>query len=199
MGIRRSKNEQGNAVLEFALVSWVLLFLLIGSAALGLNLARSITCSQVCRAAGSMYVRGVDFSTNGAKDELVRIAGPLGMTRTGGSGVVILSKVTWISAAACTAAGLSPCNSNKHVIMERLTVGNTGLRSSALGTPNSALIQSNGAVSNYMQDASAVANFSFLQLNTNEFAYVAESYFPSPAFDFAGWYTGTGTYSRYIF
>ncbi len=186
-------------MIEFALVSWVLLILLIGSAALGLSLARSITCNQVCRAAGSMYVRGVDFSTNGAKDELVRLAGPLGMTRTGGNGVVILSKVTWISAAACTAAGLTPCNANKHVIMERLTIGNTSLRASAIGTPNAALIQSNGAVSNYMQDASAVANFPFLQLNTNEFAYVAESYFPSPGFDFAGWYTGTGTYSRYIF
>ncbi|HZT39651.1 MAG TPA: TadE family protein [Bryobacteraceae bacterium] len=191
--------ERGNAVIEFALVSWVLLILLIGSAALGLSLARSITCNQVCRAAGSMYVRGVDFSTNGAKDELVRLAGPLGMTRTGGNGVVILSKVTWISAAACTAAGLSPCNANKHVIMERLTIGNASLRSSAIGTPNASLIQPNGAVTNYMQDASAVANFPFLQLNTNEFAYVAESYFPSPGFDFAGWYTGTGTYSRYIF
>lgn len=199
MNPQMRKKERGNAVIEFALVSWVLLILLIGSAALGLSLARSITCNQVCRAAGSMYVRGVDFSTNGAKDELVRLAGPLGMTRTGGNGVVILSKVTWISAAACTGAGLSPCNANKHVIMERLTIGNTSLRSSAIGTPNAALIQPNGAVSNYMQDASAVANFPFLQLNTNEFAYVAESYFPSPGFDFAGWYTGTGTYSRYIF
>jgi len=196
---RGRKSERGNSVLEFALVAMPLVTMLLGVVVVGLNLGRSVQCSQVCRDTGSMYVRGVDFSRDGNKDILVRMAQGLGITRTGGTGVIILSKVTWVPASQCTALSLSPCNSNRHVVTQRIVIGNQALRASALGTPNSGLIDSSGIVSNYMQEGSAVANLVGLQLSQNEFAYVAESYFSSPDYDLPGFQSGSGVYSRSIF
>jgi hypothetical protein len=60
-------------------------------------------------------------------------------------------------------------------------------------------VDSQGVVINYFQDASAVANFPFMQLADDQYAYVVEVYFPSPQFDFPGFRTGTGNYARAIF
>jgi hypothetical protein len=193
----RHKKESGNAVVEFALVCWPLLLLLMGTVSIGLSLGRSVQVAQVCRDSGTMYVRGVDFSKDGNKDIIVRLGQTLGLARTGGTGVVILTKITWIPQSTCTALSLSPCNGDKHVMVQRLTIGNTAARTSALGTPGST--DSLGLVSNYLTDPSAVATVNFIQLVNNECAYVAEAYFPSPGFDFPGFRTGSGNYSRAVF
>lgn len=189
----------GNAILEFGLVLTPLVTLLMGVTVVGLALSRSIHVSRVVRDAGSMYVRGVDFSKDGNKNVLVRLAAPLGLARTGGTGVVILSKVTWIPQTTCIALSLSPCNGDQHVITQRITVGDPTLRASALGTPSPASLDSSGLVINYMQEPTAVATFPFLQLREGEYAYVSEAYFPAPDLDFPGFQTGVGNYSRAIF
>jgi len=192
-------SEKGSQVLEFALVTLVIVPFLLGVVVIGLNLGRSVQVAQIGRDAGSMYVRGVDFSQTANQDILVRLSQGLGMTRTAGTGVVILSKITFISAAACS--GISPCNSNQYVVVERMVIGNSALRTSDFGPAGTVTIDAYGNVANYMTDANAVATgfSSVLTLSSNEFAYVSETYFPSPSFDMPGFQSGTGVYARSIF
>jgi hypothetical protein len=198
MRSQSKRGERGNLAIEFALVSTSLVVLLLGTTVVGMNLARSVQVAQVARDAGSMYVRGVDFSLNGNKDVVIRLAGSLNITRTGGNGVIIFSKITWNPASTCVALNLNPCNSNQHVIVQRLYIGDTSLATSRFATPNSGLLDSLGLVANYRQEVSAVANFP-IQLNDGEYAYVAEAYFSSPDYDMPGFQSGTGTYARAIF
>jgi len=196
---RTGRKEKGAQVLEFALVTLVIIPFMLGVVVIGLNLGRSVQVAQIGRDAGSMFVRGVDFSQSGNQDILVRLSQGLGMTRAGGNGVVILSKVTYIPATACT--GINPCNRDQYVVTERIVVGNSALRSSSFGPVGNVSLDSYGNVSNYMTDANAIATgfSSIMTLNANEFAYISETYFPSPQFDLPGYQTGTGVYTRAIF
>lgn len=199
MRLARRKRQKGSAVVEMALMSWPLLFMLMGVSVVGFNLGRNIQVTQICRDAGSMFVRGIDFSKDSNKDLLVRLANPMGLQKTGGNGVVYLSKITYISQAKCTALGLTPCNANQHVIMQRLVIGNPSLKASEMGTPNAALLDTKGLVTNYFQEASAVANVPYVSLVDGEYAYIAETFFPSPDFDLVGYQVGTGNYTRALF
>lgn len=195
----RPRARRGNAVVELGLVAIPLTMTLMGTAVVGLNLGRSIHAAQVNRDAGSFFVRGIDFSTTSNKAMLVRLAQGLGITATGGTGVIYLSKVTFIPSTKCTALNLSPCNSNKHVVVQRLSIGNTSQRQSTLGTPASNLIDAKGLVNNFMTNSTAIAYFPWMTLSDNEYAFVAESYFASPNFDLPGFRTGTGIYTISIY
>lgn len=195
----RRKAERGNAILEFGFVVTPLVLLLMGVVVVGLNLGRMVSVSQVARDTASMYVRGVDFSKAGNQDIIVRLAQGLGLTRTGGPGVVMLSKVTWISQEQCEELDTGPCNGDRHVITQRIVIGNASLRTSSLGTPNPGLLDSLGQVRDYIQEPSAVANFPFAQLSRGEFAFVAEAYFSSPNLSLPGFQGGDGVYARAIF
>ena len=187
---QRRHGERGSSIIEFALVAPLLVVIIGGVAVTGVNLARMVQVSQVSRDAASMYVRGVDFSRTGNQDVLVRLSRGLNITRTGGDGVIILSKVTFIPHSKCQDLQLASCNSNDYVITQRIVIGNGSLRSSALGTPLSHLIDSQGNVRDYMKEPSAVANFSGITLGDGQYSYVAESYVRG---------TGEGVYSRAIF
>lgn len=188
----RRKKQGGSNVVEFALVVTPLVMLLLGVTTTGLALGRSVQVAQVCRDAASMYVRGVDFSKAGNKDVLVRLAQGLNLTRAGGSGVIILTKVTYIPQSKCTALALNPCNGNKHVMTQRIVVGNAGLRSSSLGTPNAGLLDAQGLVTDYIKETSAVATFPMMTLADGQYAYVAETFFN-------GLFQNQSVYSRAIF
>jgi hypothetical protein len=203
---RKLRNRRGNAVIEFALVSLFLVPLLLGTVNVGMNLSRSIQCTQISRDAGHMYVRQVDFSLAANKNLIVRLADGLNMTATGGEGVVILSKLQMIGAAECALANLSvgACpNYNKTVFTHRLVIGNASLRASSVGTPPSGMVASNGAISpnDYLTASTLVAsNFSnLLTLQAGENAYVSEAYFSSPSWSFQGIYPTVAVYGRTIF
>jgi hypothetical protein len=188
----RRKNQRGNNILEFALVAMPLVLLLLGVTTTGLGLGRSVQVAQICRDAASMYVRGVDFSRDGNKDVLVRLSQGLGMTRNGGDGLIILSKVTFIPQQTCTDLSLFPCNGDRHVITQRIVVGDPSLRASAVGTPNAGLLDSKGLVRDYIKEVSAVATFPMMTLQNGQYAYVAEVHF-------VGFMGGAPIYSRAIF
>lgn len=194
--VRSGFSERGNVVLEFALITLIYVPLLVGVVSIGLNLGRTVQVSQVARDTASMYVRGIDFSQTGNQDILVQLAQPLGMTRTGGTGVVILSKITYITAAACT--GIPGCNSNQQVLVQRVTVGNAALESSNLRLAGAVTLDAQGNVANYMTDSAAVVTglSPVLTLNGNEFAYIAEAFFPSSDLTSLG---GTGVYAVSVF
>jgi hypothetical protein len=179
----RRDRRTGTVLIEFALSSLLIFPLMVGVVILGLNLGRSVHVMQVCRDVGSMFVRGVDFSATANQDVIVRLAQGMGMTRTGGNGVIFLSKVQYIpTTGACN----SPCNSGKYVVVQRLTIGNTAMN----------------PVQNTMTDANTVVTPNFtgiMTLANNEFAYVAEAYFLSLDLTTIGAGAGNGVYARAVF
>lgn len=201
--VRRKQRRRGVELIEFALVACFLLPLLFGTVVIGLNLGRSIQVVQVSRDTCHMYARSIDFSDPANKNIVVRLAQGLGITATGGQGVVILSTVTFIGQAQCTAGGLTAAqctNLNQPVFLHRIVIGNPSARASTFGTPSSALIDSTGDVSSYMTNTSAraVGFTPVLALQAGEVAYVTEAYVVSSDYGMPG-FTGTGVYCRTIF
>jgi hypothetical protein len=195
--------QRGNEVIEFALVTSLLLPFLFGTVVVGLNLGRSIQVTQICRDAGHMYSRSVDFSDPGNKNLIERLAQGLNIHVTGGTGVVILSTIEFIGQAQCDAAGLSgsACtNLNQTVFTHRIVIGVAAARASAFGTPAASLIDSTGRVSNYLTNAGARATgfTPVLPLAAGDVAYVSEVYVPSTDYRLPG-FTTTGVYSRTVF
>lgn len=200
------KRQRGNQIIEFAFCSVFLVPLFLGTVLIGMRLGRSIQVTQVGRDTAHMYARFVDFSKTGNQDMVVRIATGLGMTRTGGNGVVVLSQVMRIGDQQCADGGVAipDCfNRLQSVVIHRVVIGNSSLRPSSLATPTPALIGTDGKIApvDYLRDASVVAtNFaSVLVLNSGELAYVVEAYFTSPELDSFGAYVPSGVYSRSIF
>jgi hypothetical protein len=187
------RQQRGTSLIELGLIIFPLLLILFGVTVIGLQLGQSVRGAQITRDAASMYVRGIDFTLDANQDLLVRLAQGMGLAKTGGKGVLIFSKVTWVSQAQCLAANLNPCNGDQHVIMQRVVVGDPTLRVSSLGTPNSG--DSNGFVLDYMTNAAAVATFPYMQLNAGEVAYVTEGFFDTPEITMPGYTTQAGVYT----
>ncbi len=200
---QRDKRRRGNELIEFALVTVAVLPMLFGTVVVGLNIARGIQVTQLSRDAGHMFARNVDFSDTNNKNLIVRLADGLGIATTGGNGVVILSIVTFIDQGDCDAAGLSgsACtNLNEYVFTNRITIGDATARASNFGTPDPALIDAKGDVSDYLRQPSARANGfgAVLTLQSGEVAYVSEAYVKSSDYGLPG-YTSTGVYARTVF
>jgi|SRR5581483_11991627 len=198
------RGEKGNEVIEFVFVVLVLIPLLMYVVVIGTDLARSVEVAQVARDAGSMYVRGIDFSQSGNQQELARLAQDLGMAIPGtGSGAVQLSKVTYIASGGCT----MPCNQAQYVLVQRFIIGDTSTggvfpSNSFVQLAGSPTIDSSGNVLNYMTDSTAVVSgvSTKLTLTSGEYAYIAEAYFPSPlANNFPGFSANSANYSYTIF
>src|SRR5579864_5162477 len=102
-----NRGERGNALLEFAAVSIVIIPLFFGMVGAGIQLGRMNEAVQICRDAAHMYARGVDFSLTNNQNILVSLATGSGMTVNGGNGVVIMSQIIQVYQADCTAAGLA--------------------------------------------------------------------------------------------
>lgn len=184
--------------MEFLLAATLLILpLLFGTFVFGMRLVRANQVAEVCRDAGHMYAYKVDFSQTASQNELVQMAQGLNMTATGGSGVVILSTITFIASNDCVAGGYpsgSCPNVNNTVFTNRIVIGNPSLvinsqtQISAFGTPPAAIIQSNGDIltSDYLSNSGAVANnfISVIPVTSGQYAYVAEVFFQNPDFGF---------------
>lgn len=200
------RRNAGNAIIEFAIAFALLLPLYVWMLVFGLDLWRLMQVTQVRRDAGHMYARGVDFSLPGNQDLLVRLAAGMHMTRTGGSGVVILSRVLKVGAQDCTDGGisLSACtNLNQVVFTQRIVVGNPSLNPSRIGTPPASIQQSDGSIrpNDYLTrpEARTVGFDAILNLASGETAYVAEAWFESPVKDFPTMNNRGPVYARTMF
>ena len=139
------KNKRGVAIVEFSFSMLLLVPLLIGTTATGLNLIRTLATVQLSRDAGPMYARGVDFSQPGNKTVLATIGSNVNLSTTAGQGssVVILSTITYVDKALCASAGkvdgsgnpLGCINYTKWVFTQRITIGKSSIRSSSFGSP----------------------------------------------------------------
>lgn len=205
-GTSRQKRESGSSIVEFALVATFLVSLLMGTFSVGMTLTRTVQAGIVSRDAGAMFMRYVDFTQTQNKNILVRLANGMGMTATGGSGVVIMTQITKIGNAQCTAGGLTAgnCpNNGQNVVVKRMVVGNPAVYTTTFGNPSSTLLGNQGMITsaNYLTDVSvrAPAFSSVMTLNAGEFAYVAEAYFQTTAVSMPGYRDNTYVYQRNVF
>src|SRR5438552_1461015 len=133
---RRSR-ESGSGILELAIVLPMIGLTFFGTVGLGIMIGRYVQVVHVARDIAHMYSLGVDFTTAAPRNMLTqKLALGAGMTDTGGNGVVILSKITTVYLADCTAAGYTSgqcANQNLPVFTNRIYVGNSALRTSAFG------------------------------------------------------------------
>ncbi len=218
---RRSR-QGGNALLEFAVVFPTVVTLFFGSVGLGIMLGRYIQAIQVCRDIAHMYAdKTVDFTSATAQKIVTQqLASGVGMTSTGGNGVVILTRVITLYDNDCIANGVpvNKCtNYKKPVITQRIIIGNSSLRTSNYGTAPSGSTDAAGNVSGskYTIDPNLVAgNFETvaesaqtraLGSSTNpaqqagDASYIAEVYFKYPDLGFLGWTTAGGAYASFFF
>lgn len=169
--------KRGVSTIEFALSLMVLVPLILGTGAIGINLMRTMQTVQLARDAGHMFARQVDFSQAGSQNILATLGTGLGLSATAGQGraVVILSALTYVDGSTCTAANqansagsAATCtNLGQWVFTQRLEIGNTALRTSNFGSPltsgpTGVTLDSQGKISigQYGTRAGAVANFS---------------------------------------
>ena len=176
--MKRKDSRSGATIIEFALAMMLLVPLLLGTTAVGINMIRALQTVQLARDAGHMYARGIDFALAGNQTILADLGSNLGLSTTAGHGnaVVILSLLTYVDKNACAAVGAvdgsgnptAACtNYTKWVFTQRLTVGNTTVRGSNYGSPltggpTGVTIGSDGKISqsDYVTKAGAVATFS---------------------------------------
>ena len=179
----RRRGQKGNVLIETGIALAFLAPLMLSAFSFGLNMTKAIQVNQVVRDAGHMYARSTDFSTAGNKAILARLAVGMGMTATGGTGVVILSKITKIEQADCTAAGLTSAqcvNKDKYVVVQRQIVGNPLFHASKYCSPpdSSLNLPEGNAKDIHKDDKLQVQNSNDLPpLTSGQFAYVVEGYF----------------------
>ncbi len=197
---RNRSSEQGSTIVEFAIITPLLVLLFFGSVGLGIMMGRYIQTIQVCRDVAHMYADGVNFTDTHSQDIVTQqLASGTGMTNTGGNGVVILTKIKTIYQADCDAAGFtSNCvNIGLAVIIQRITFGQPSLRASSFGTPTSTLMDSLGniAPSVYIKNTDAsVQATAFTPLlaaagtsqQQGDTAWVTEVFFTYPDIGYLG-------------
>ncbi|MDP8979059.1 MAG: pilus assembly protein [Acidobacteriota bacterium] len=220
---RKLAGQSGSTIVEFAIMAPCLVLMFFGSVGMGLMLGRYVQAVQVCRDVAHMYSDGVDFSQANNQNIIIQqLAQGVGMTATGGNGVIYLSKVSTVYQVDCDAAGFSASCNNKGlpVFTQRIAIGQQSLRSGDFGTPNSAILDAQGNISPsvYMKNTdSSVRTSGFeavlddaVQRATGsaatppaqaqgDVAYVAELFFTYPDIGFLGWSTAGGAYARFIF
>jgi len=204
------RGQGGNALLELAVVSIVIIPLFFGMVGVGINMGQMNQALEIGRDTGHMYARGIDFSQSANQSIIVQLARGTGMTATGGNAVAILSQISYIYQADCTAAGLSTgqcTNLNQYVFTNRIVVGNTSLRASNYGTPSASIVNSSGNISstNYLKNSTAVANVSAdltaagLTLNDGDIVWLTEFYLSTPDISYLGSPGSLGVYTKAYF
>lgn len=141
----RRKKTSGASIIEFTFAALILVPLLLGTTAIGLNMVLDLQTVQLARDAGHMYAKGMDFSQPGNLTVLADLGSGIGMSSTAGSGnaVVVLSSVLYVDKGVCAGFGLVDASGNplgctnyqKWVFTQRLTVGNSSIHYSNLGSP----------------------------------------------------------------
>ncbi len=214
--VRRRRGQKGSEIMEFALLSVLLVPTFLWMFITGMNLIRSVKATHLAADLGRLYINGTDFSKWDAQKLAQRLSTGLGLDvggsdpgqmwnngANGGRGVVMLSQVTFVGAPTCApiiAAGNTCTNQDRYVFTQRIVFGNSSLRQSNFGTPT-AVITQRGLISEYATDAGARAsNFQALfptSLQDGQFAYLTEVFFESPDLNVSA-LSGAGIYARSI-
>ncbi len=213
----RNTRERGSFMLETALVSWTLLFMLMGAFQMGLMLVRALQAGEVCRNGNVLQVESVDMSQSINQQLLLRTGPYLGINTAGawtpnssGSGVIYLSKVYMVGPLECSNGvanfdgTTATCpNLGSYVIQMRITIGNTAKGTSVIGTPSDTP-GSNG----YLTDNQVCTNSGNVALNfatkvnltlpSDQYSWVAEVFADSTSFNLFGLMSAPTIYMRNV-
>lgn len=205
----KNEKESGTAALEFALVAMPTVLMMLGVVVVGINLGRAIQVGEICRAADSMYVRGVDFSQTAAQNLLVQVGQNMNLqTGSSSSGLIILSQVQYVpTPIGCSG---SSCTGGSYQLMQQQIIGNTSLPGTHFptagtipacsGSTTTDCQDSEGNIEGYQTYSNAtISNFgSSLTLTNNSISYVAEAYFQNGA-NLNIWASSSGFYAQTFF
>jgi hypothetical protein len=200
----KAARRRGVATLELALAASFTIPLLLGVAAIGIRLGRTLQATQLTRDVAHMYALGADFSLPGTQAIASTLSRDFDLSSTG-QAVLLFSRLEKVQQTDCTAAGLHTCpNLNLPVFTQRIAMGNTALLTSPFGTPPAAYIGSGGNILsvNYCQQTLLIAaGFdSVLTLAAGQTATMVEGYFAMPDINFLGFpNSGGGYYVRFLF
>lgn len=200
----RSGRRRGSALIELALALTVAFPLLLGVAAIGIRLGRTLQATQLTRDVAHMYALGADFSLAGTQAIARTLSRDSNLSGTGHA-VLLFSRIVKVQQTDCTAAGLHTCpNLNLPVFTQRIAMGNPVLRTGAFGTPPPAYIGSGGTIAavDYCQQTSLVAaGFdAVLALAAGQSTTLVEGYFAMPDLNFLNFPDGGGGYYvRFLF
>ncbi len=138
---------KGVAIVEFSFSMLVMIPLLLGTIGIGLRLLQQMQTVQLARDAGRMYARpGMDLTQPGNQTILATVGADLGLKTDGtGKAVVILTTVKYIDKGTCPQhdASGNPINCPNYkswVFVQRITIGNSSIRTSNLGSPTGVTI-----------------------------------------------------------
>jgi len=205
------KAERGNTIIEFATVAPFWIAVLFGTIAIGTNLTRTIQVVQISRDLAHMYAKGADFSspsitnllTGGGSPPSTSLVQGMDLSSTGNA-VIILSQVRHVYSTDADCASGSCANSGSDVFVNRVIIGNSSLKTSYLGNPASADLDSRGNTKNPTTvpadktNQNALFAPSYSMPGSGAVAFVTEVYMSSPDLSFLG-YGGAGNYARAIF
>lgn len=180
----RFLGRDGNAIVEFAVCLPVLVVALFTVVTGGFWFDRYMTVLQLGRTGASMFARGMNFSADANKDLLLMASQGLSMQKTGGKGVIYLTRLVQ--------APPGSANDGQMVVAERFVIGDSAIRPSKIGTPSGSIWPDttqplpNGDVQNYQDEPSAVATVpsSIMTLPLGESMFVTEVYHDSQDLNF---------------
>ena len=212
----RKRRQKGSFLLEMAIVSWVLIYMLVGTFQMGLMLVRAIQAGEVCRNANVLEVRRVDLSQSTNQQLLLRTAPALGINASGGwtasssgTGLIILSEVYNVGDLMC-ASGVTNFNETNptatcpnygdYVIAMRITIGNTTYGPSVFGTPSSTPGTNGFLTDNQICTVSGnqvtSGTSSLVTLSADQYTWVAEVWADSKNFNIFPWFQAPTIYMR---
>lgn len=211
----RSRRERGSFLMETALVSWMLLFLLMGAFQMGIMLIRAIQAGEVCRNGNVLQARGVDMSLSQNQQILLRTGPYLGINAPGswlpsttGSGVIYLSKVYMVGPLECSNGiadfdgTVATCpNLGSYVIQMRLTIGNTGKGASVIGNPSDTPASNGYLTDNQIctNSGNIAQNFpGIITLSQDSYTWVAEVFADSTNYNLFSMMRAPTIYMRNI-
>jgi hypothetical protein len=195
------RRHKGTFVIEFAIVSWLLIVMLVGSFQMGMLLVRAIQAGGLCRNGNVLMIRGIDLSQALNQQLLLRTAPSMGINTPGswapsptGAGVIILSQVYYVGPLECTTGVASfdgttaTCpNLNQYVIAMRINIGNTSQGTSVVGNPGSTPGSNGFLTPNQICTVSsniAASSFSsILTLTSDQYTWVSEVFANSTAYN----------------
>lgn len=175
----RRKRQNGQEIVEFALVALLFVPMMLGTFVVGMSLVKSLQASQAVRDLGNIYIHGGDFSSYSMQQLAQRLATGLNLqfptfgsgitnvqknTGTNGDGVIWATQLMYVgptTGAQCTVVGAANCtNHDSFVYTEQVIFGNSSVAAAhpnSLGdaTANGATVNSGGIVQNPVTDAAA--------------------------------------------
>jgi Flp pilus assembly protein TadG len=139
----RRRRTHGAAVIEFALISPLLVTLILGTMIYGTELIKELELQQVVRDTASMVARGTNFSSLANQAIVSRLGQELNWPNSGGllatsPGVVYVSTIQYLD-STCNGATPVCKNAGNWVFTRSVVFGNTSLRSSNFGAPPTCL------------------------------------------------------------